>query len=325
MNRNTQVIKRDYQIAKRNTNKLQLDNYYKNVFEKRRNTIINLLSYLPHIQQLKKDLNSEQVYRAIFEFVPGEGLCMWTDKSGKTMPSLKDQYNIIRQQARLVPLPKEIYSTVNGILVQNKLGDISEQLVQIDKKVEQILMGQHNDRVAIIQGAQDTIQQATLVADEALKHILLGNAISELNKGRRQMINETIQYTNEFNKLSRHDLIKMIKAILGKLDYNKMYMQAISVHKNMQMILEATYYQMMAYDLAGESFDMQDILNSIIKVDSHNAYIEEEINKWIGGEENFTFNIFNNLMDNLKEYKTMDNLKLIELEFTGKEILEIKL
>jgi hypothetical protein len=315
-----QVIKADYKPVIRNINTQDIEKRYTQTFKERRGRILEVVSYLPQIQQMKKQLTSKQEYKAVFE-VTGEGLSLWADKDGKILPSLKDAQGRIRKQARLVPMPKETYPIFNDMLLQNKLQEFSEQLEQVDKKVELILKGQHNDRISIIEGAQDTIQQAFLVKNENARQQLLSSAINDLNQGRRKIINETLGYFSEFQEVPKTEFIKLIYSLIGALDFEKMNAHAVIVQKNMQVILEATYYQIMAFDLLGEHINIKDITDTLIKVDINNLFIEREINKWLGEKDAFTFNIYKDAIDTIKEYRTFDSLKNIEMEFTGEEIL----
>lgn len=79
-------------------------------------------------------------------------------------------------------------ANLNAIAVQASIADVTELLLDLDKKLDLVLAGQHSDRVARVFAGRDAYEQALDCPDEALRSMFVANAVQSLNEGRRMLM-----------------------------------------------------------------------------------------------------------------------------------------
>ena len=74
----------------------------------------------------------------------------------------------------------EMTSAMQGMSIQQQLREISEQLQDMSAAIEDILMGQHNDRLAMFLSGEAIYREALSTSDRELKKSLISSAIMAL-------------------------------------------------------------------------------------------------------------------------------------------------
>lgn len=128
------------------------------------------------IEQLEKGeikLGESKVDPGTFNpniFVPGER-------------GTKGQVTLSRQQ-----LPSDFMSSVVSYTMQRQLQQISQELIEINSKLDFIEQGQRNDRNALVFAARQQFIEASMVEDDPyFQKLLFSQAITTANQARYQL------------------------------------------------------------------------------------------------------------------------------------------
>ena len=107
-----------------------------------------------------------------------------TDRAGNTFAQLLDPNG---RYGKKLPIKREDFSegvdpfqAANAIqlrAIQGQLEDIARQIAVIDVRVQEVLEGQQNDRLGILQSGMRLYLQAREVDDETLRKLLISQAL----------------------------------------------------------------------------------------------------------------------------------------------------
>ncbi len=122
----------------------------------------------------------------------------------------------------------------------------------LNKQVADVLQGQLTDRMGIIKGAVDTYKQALLVNDITVRNQLLTQAVSELNKGRRQLIESLESKTEFINKLPQSSFKQFCYSIINKIDINEIETKFLETQLIFDNIIKSSNYIALVYEELGE-------------------------------------------------------------------------
>lgn len=79
-------------------------------------------------------------------------------------------------------------ANLHQLAMQAQLTEISEQLLSVEDKVDEVIEGQHSDRVAKVQAGVHSYETAVDYADDDKRDAQLTNALQTLNEGRTQLM-----------------------------------------------------------------------------------------------------------------------------------------
>lgn len=156
----------------------------------------------------KKLASSPSVVNAISSCIPKEAihvvftdeqktklasgaLKLMTKKDGSLMANLVDPTtNKIVSTARLekVHVSPECTQAMTNLAMQMQLAQIAEQIQLVQKAVEEVRVGQENDRLAIAYSCQQRFIQAMNVTNGELKRQLLLHILSDAENSRNQLM-----------------------------------------------------------------------------------------------------------------------------------------
>ena len=118
-------------------------------------------------------------------------LKLMTKKDGSLMANLVNpQTNRIVSTAKLekVQVSPECTQAMSNLAMQMQLAQIAEQIQIVQKAVEEVRIGQENDRLAIAYSCQQRFIQAMSVTNPELKTQLLLGIISDAENSRNQLM-----------------------------------------------------------------------------------------------------------------------------------------
>ncbi|GAB1372859.1 hypothetical protein MASR1M45_29220 [Candidatus Kapaibacterium sp.] len=186
------------------------NNYLKKSFDVNKNNLLNAFNSIPFVQKILTNLDKTKHYQVVFpkgvleklqngdlEWVKSKEyedlLTAMIKEKGKT--GFKHQIKlkeVFTQKEQL----NNILSSAQLLTIQNSIDNISAQIESLDKKLNEVLIGSQNDRIAWIQSGYNLFLQAK--ASDKLRDSLYPIAIGQLNIGREQLI---YSLTNDINSI----------------------------------------------------------------------------------------------------------------------------
>jgi hypothetical protein len=112
---------------------------------------------------------------------------------------------IIKQVALSEKSPElvspELLSSLSQASIYSALADVSRRLEVVDRKLDAVLQGQRDDRLGLVDSAENLYYLAALAHDQENRRQLLISAISQSSEGRGRLIREVEYYLQEIEKL----------------------------------------------------------------------------------------------------------------------------
>lgn len=148
----------------------------------KRSVLINELRYITGIPEMASTLNPKELYTIVMK--PDGLVHMQKDATGYYQAVWRNEKKQIVQHARLQAVKPSFVKVASVVGSQIMLVSIAMQLNRIEKRLENIEMEFHNDRIAEIKSGVNLYNQAIgVVNSENFKLNLISNSITELNRG----------------------------------------------------------------------------------------------------------------------------------------------
>ena len=162
-----------------------------------RNLTNKIVSSSPGLTEAVKSLGKEEKLRLVFSDEVKKKLADGTyhlmnvkdesnnfraiavDAKGKTREIGKVAFDEVTKNAD----PTSMAVAMQGMAIQQQLQEISEQLEQISSEIKDVLMGQHNDRLALYYAGEMLLKESLVVTNEQLRKQLECSAIHSLSEG----------------------------------------------------------------------------------------------------------------------------------------------
>lgn len=170
---------------------------------------------------------------------------------------IKGQLSISRQE-----LPSDFISSMVSLNMQKQLQQISQELIEINSKLDYIEQGQRNDRIALVFAARQQFIEASQIEDSEFQKYIYSQAITTANQARYQLhtslnsdieallsLSKSAHNKNKVNDLSikiRESLTYInISAIITAKSYaalgqQKAYLETLKSYK---ALLDETFYE----------------------------------------------------------------------------------
>ena len=170
---------------------------------------------------------------------------------------IKGQLLISRQE-----LPSDFISSMVSLNMQKQLQQISQELIEINSKLDYIEQGQRNDRIALVFAARQQFIEASQIEDSEFQKYIYSQAITTANQARYQLhtslnsdieallsLSKSAHNKNKVNDLSikiRESLTYInISAIITAKSYaalgqQKAYLETLKSYK---ALLDETFYE----------------------------------------------------------------------------------
>lgn len=236
---------------------------------------------------------------------------------------------IVHQLRLAEEIPNNVHSisqNINNMVLQQGIANMSKQLEIFNQKLDEISKEFLNDRLGIIYGARNTLEQAFICDND---EILIKNAISELNKGRQQLLNSFEKHNKFIDNIPSNFFRYILKTITEK-DFKpnceKIYFDGQLI---LNGIVESTILLAIAYQTLNKYEPIElifDPLNKFINNYSNKFYkLEETVsadklpyNKWYTETEKII-----NIQNTFKQNTQIQDAENIQLEFNGDDLLKL--
>lgn len=175
------------------------DRLYARELGQTRGDFVRLVARAPgFLKALKDELSAGDTYRAVIppdiqrglrdkslEFMHKRGSGLFNGMIRKA-----DGRKVIVAQtewAKVVP-SDDLVTKMGALTTQAAIAEVTELLLEIDRKLSTIAAGQHSDRVARVKAGVDIYDQAFATTDHELRRLHLANALQSLSEGRRSLM-----------------------------------------------------------------------------------------------------------------------------------------
>lgn len=248
------------------------------------------------IKFITDQMQIEDVYRAkipssvLDSINKGEYEKMLKKESGLWNGMIRkvDGQKVIMKQTEweMVQLDQHSLSNLNQMAMQASIAEITEQLFQIDAKLDLLISGQHIDRVSKVQAGIQLYEQAYYCRNQVLRDQLLTNSLQNLNEGRTALFGELeliLKYQKRNLTLTDHAwlLFKIDKPeveFFNKLSQDRPKLTESIKHINLASAYIFRIYALLdEYDAASRSKEQylhfcSIVLNNVQEKDSLHPY-----------------------------------------------------
>lgn len=314
---------------------VEMNQAFIQLYKERRQKVIHLLRQVPSVIEVVQKLAADKSYRVV---IPSDvlkqledGTAHWDLHADGLLGAIirDNETGQIICQVSLKEISPELLSSISQLAVQRTLAEIVHRLEVIDQKITDVLQGQRNDRLAIVDNGVHLYQQAIVATDLENRRQLLLSAIEQLNEGRQRLIvtlETDVQFIDRLPCKSWQIIFSSLFQDMPKYVEGK----AKPVQEAFQAILRASYVLASAYEALGEPeslrVSLQPLREVILKVGTKG----EQIARWLPYDassppEELWHNSLLQLTDGIvhtdRQLESV-NLKTIEVAFTLDEIIE---
>ena len=149
------------------------------IFRKNREAVLSELRCLSGIPEIVRTLNPDTVYKIVCS---PEGGKLYTDTTGNLKGVFYKDGKII-QHAKLRVVGPSLVKCATAIGSQILLIHIAMQLHSVEKKIDKVIEGQHDDRISEIYSGVSQYKQAMRAQDTERQSRLIEHAIQTLTTG----------------------------------------------------------------------------------------------------------------------------------------------
>lgn len=315
-------------------NIVNINNAFKNLYDERRQQIINRLRQSPSIFNLVSNAADSDSYRVVFspEVLRKieNGAASW-DKTadgfiGATIRNNKNGQVIA--QVKLEEIPPDLLTSISQVTIQRTLAEIVQRLEMVDQKITSVLEGQRNDRLAMMESGINNYKQAIEAKDPVTRKQLLIQAVIKLDLGRQQLI-DSLESDIEFAEKLPRTFWQMVVYSPFRDVSEEVERKAKPVQQSFQAVIRASYVLALAFEALGEmdslQVSFQPLREMLLKVGEKGERIARLLpyNSVSPPEELWHKSVLQ-LADNItqadKQLETI-NSQIIEIPFEGHEII----
>lgn len=229
---------------------------------------IHIFNELLHIKNginILKNKNYQAVFpKDILEKLKSGEITWSYDINGEKLPILKNQKGYYSHQLRLKEVSPMNSDQINNLSSQYLSKEILKKLDILISQGEEILKGQNIDRIGIITGSIQTYKQAVSMKNNHTRQILLSNSISELNKGREQLIESFNNKVKIIDKIPESSFPRLLSSFFNIIDINKIQKEYDELNIIFNQIVLASKYLTVIYQDLDELESVQKSLGPLI-------------------------------------------------------------
>jgi hypothetical protein len=182
---------------------------FERLFQERRQQFLRLLRRAPSVADGWHKLAADRTYEAV---IPPEvwkqlqqGRAQWDRKqSGLLGAVIRDrETGKVICHINLREVCPELLSSVNQLAAQQSLAEILERLESLERKIDTVLDGLQDDRIAIVESGADLYEQALAMNDRQTRRDYLLLAGQQLTEGRRLLrrsLESSLQFVDQLPK-----------------------------------------------------------------------------------------------------------------------------
>lgn len=214
-------------------------------YEKVQKDFTEHLKQAPELVKTAKKLKeSDQLFRLVLK---PEGGKMFKDAQGNMRAVWYNDKGKIMQQARLQDVESDLLKPAKALGAQAALLNISVQLAEIDKKLDMMQLGLHDDRVSEVEGGINLFQDALIAESDLFKIATLNNATQSLHVALPKLI-----------RAAKREIASLPSSEGGFLqDWGKTNTKAAQkkfpiIHELVEKIMKGSAALVQSYSLQGE-------------------------------------------------------------------------
>ena len=292
--------------------------------EEKRQKLIQILRQIPAIVDVAKKLSEGKTYKAIIapealERIKEGSARLDKIDNGLLSTTIRDaKTGRFIDRVNLKEVTPDLLSSLNQLATQQTLANIVHRLEILDEKINDVLQGQTNDRLAEVESGIHIYEQAIVASNPDVRRELLVSAMQQLNDGRTRLIKST--NISFIDKLPRNRLGKFFSRYW---DINKhVQSKAELVWKEAHAIVKASRYLVIAYSALNEPDSLR---VSLEQVESEVKFFQDkmgEIVNWLSPTSNWRESLTTISQGVLPNIRDLDDIsqKTIIVEFQPKEI-----
>jgi|GEM_PF-4224957 len=223
------VLKEKLDIIPKSAGKIvDLTKFVKEEYSRNRMQIINYIRRIPSVVNSLNQIKAGELYKAV---VPPKYISKIKDQSvnlkqmenGLFCPTLANAGSgKFICHVQLEQVNPKIFELSSQLALQSAIADLTSQLEEINVKIDKILMGQQNDRLALVDSCEQQFLEAVNVDDEVFRKFLMANVIKTGNDARAQLMKtfkDDIKYIQELP--SKDEKFKIQYLNLTDKNFNK--------------------------------------------------------------------------------------------------------
>ena len=283
------------------------------------------------------NVKDSELYKVIIPYDVTQGMLrgefeFLKDKSGAQLAAIVDSKGKkMVANARLekvdITIDKDITSkSINDLVMQNMLMDLSRKLDNIDMKLDKILKIQDDEIKSKFTTSINMYNQAMNCSDKNLKNGMIINIITELNSGMDRAYKSAISSIDIISKLPNNNILKNIIMAnrFGRYSQENIVKELENLYNKVQLIYIGTSLLSSIYIELNEGDDvikestvyMNDLLN-YFEVKSIFRFIDDK-------KTQKTLDASYDFIDSAKQTnKLIENKQDVFIEIRGKDILNI--
>lgn len=174
----------------------------------------------------------------------------------------------------------EFLSSLNQVSIHTALADISQRLEVIDRKIDNVLQGQRDDRLGLIDSAENLYYLSALTHHPENRRLLLINTVSQGSEGCGRLIREVENHLQEIGKLPTGKGQILISALTK--DVNKEARdKAKLLEIELQGILKASYIMAFSCGELDEPLLFQEAWHPLEKLIPKINEARDRTNLWV--------------------------------------------
>ncbi len=301
------------------------------ILEDKKDILLSLVESSPAVAELIKGMEKSERLQLVFsdkvqkkiadgtyklmkrKDVDGVFKAVVVDEKGKTRAIADLKWEEIGSGVD----PAAMTSAMQGMAIQQQLREISEQLQDMSAAMEDVLMGQHNDRLAMFFSGEAIYREALAASDETLKRSLTSAAIMALTNASTSLQASLVYEVNAICDKYDEEKGRFVGIKSEKL-MEKMYL----INSSFQTIHKATTLKAAIYYREGEYQALTTVLSdykgflerSLPEEKAHILYLADPNEKTFEGVWNIRRNELPVRIDNTRKLLMQSQNYMLEME-----------
>lgn len=334
------VIKEKLNIVKSyGKHVVDLTNYIVDEYNKNRRHLINSIRKLPAVINSLNQIKEGDTYRAV---VPPEYLNKLKDKSMELIqmdnelfcPTLRDAATKkFVCHIQLEEVNPKIFELSSQMALQSTISDMTYQLEEISAKLDKMLRGQQNDRLALVDSCEQQLLEALNVNDDVLRRYMLANVVKTSNDARAQLFRNFKDDIRFFEEIPTDGFAIQLRHLTNSNFHSDLCNRLSSLHETYGMIARASQILVFVYQELKQQKCIEisirpllDMLEDISKNDAlrNKLYAYDVWNQEIEIRSLWhkdPVRTVQTIVDTMKNIETID-LRTWEFEIKGIEIIK---
>jgi len=260
---NEEMVLREYahiQSWREESDISSIDNLHKQRSTEYRERFVRLLRTMPTFLEMVKKLQEGTTYRAVFSIEGQKLLRQGSARLGKRgialSANLHDSSGKFIEQARLEGCSPDFVSSMNQLWLQQTMASVLESVSALGKRLDQVLTGLHNDRLALVKGAGQICRQAIAAHRPENRQLLFGLAIAQATEGRERLLLNMEADIHTLAALEKGEsgssIREMVSMITGPRQEQEIQEKAQTIQQSLQGVLTATRVLVLCYEELNE-------------------------------------------------------------------------